>query len=151
MTIRFDGGCPDVAGLPGDLIRDADGEPYMERWYVSEDRSVRFHHILRSDPDRDLHDHPWDFTSFLLSGSYVEVSSSGERRFAAPVVLRREAEFAHRLILDDGPVWSYVVTGPVRREWGFHAGGWVPWYEYLGVSDASPFRPRRRRKAYVFE
>lgn len=153
-ALTFTAGVPDVDGLAGDLIRDRAGGVYMERWYLGEDRSVRFHHILRSDPDRDLHDHPWDFTSLLLSGSYVEVSGAGERLFVAPVVLVRSAEFAHRLILEDGPVWSYVVTGPVRRRWGFHTEvGWMSWNEYLGVpeEDLPPSRRRRRRRPYILE
>jgi hypothetical protein len=33
---------------------------------------VKLHHILRSDDDRDLHDHPWSFLSIVLKGGYWE-------------------------------------------------------------------------------
>lgn len=52
---------------------------YMRRWWLipaAEDKgrkAVRVHHILRSDLDRALHDHPWDNASFLLRGGYWEV------------------------------------------------------------------------------
>jgi hypothetical protein len=35
--------------------------------------AARLHHILRSDHDRALHDHPWPNASFVLSGGYWEV------------------------------------------------------------------------------
>lgn len=63
--------------------------PYMLRWWLFgtskklDDhgnpqprrpfgRSFYFHCFLRSDDDRALHDHPWDFTSIILFGSYRE-------------------------------------------------------------------------------
>jgi hypothetical protein len=50
------------------------GSPYMERWQFVDRPSfgARVHHILRSDWDRALHDHPWDFTSVILTGGYYE-------------------------------------------------------------------------------
>jgi len=52
---------------------------YMERWWLVEAaadktrKAVRLHHVLRSDLDRALHDHPWDNASLLLRGGYWEV------------------------------------------------------------------------------
>lgn len=121
-------------GLPRDDLV-IDGELYMRRYYLerTKQRSVRFHQIFLSDRGHDLHDHPWDFTSFVLSGRYVELNPLGQQEFAAPTVIHRSAESLHRLVLPDGPVWTYVITGPVRRKWGFQtAGRWVPWDEYKG-------------------
>ena len=51
----------------------------------------------------------------------------------------RKAEAAHRLDLLDGPMWTYVTTGPVRRRWGFHTEqGWVHWSRYLAAGVAVP-------------
>jgi hypothetical protein len=50
---------------------------YMHRWLVRTPWfTLRIHHILRSDNERDLHDHPFDFTSFIFKGSYTEVTDS---------------------------------------------------------------------------
>lgn len=64
-------------------IRSADGrEVYMGRWwlfnpYDNETRerrfkwspwSIRIHHIMRPDADRDLHDHPWNARTVILRG-----------------------------------------------------------------------------------
>lgn len=130
--VSFCTGEPDTSGLPRDEIRLA-GELYMERFYLSEDRNVRLHHILMSDPDRDLHDHPWDFVSVLLTGAYRETTETDEAAYSAPAVIARSAETLHRLTLLEGPMWTYVVTGPVRRRWGFATpDGWVDWTEYEG-------------------
>lgn len=126
-----------VAGL--EIVLD--GEPYMERCFLvggprERGPSARFHLILRSDPGRDLHDHPWDFTSVILRGAYTEVTHTGETTYRAGDVIVRRAEDPHRLILDDGPVWTLVRTGPVRRRWGFHTpAGWVHWSDYAQAGE----------------
>lgn len=121
---------PDVTLAP-------DGEPYLFRWhlhYDNEHGNVFFHIQVKSDPERPLHDHPWNNMSVILAGGYDELyepfpSNSGGR---APLWRKlrvgdsvfRTAETAHRLILP--PDIPYVITlfttGPKRREWGF----WYP-------------------------
>lgn len=129
------GGEPDVSSLSRDEIR-IQGELYMERFFLSP--QMRFHHILLSDPDRDLHDHPWDFVSMILTGSYRETTATGEHLFETGSVVARTAETAHRLTLQDGPMWTFVATGPVRRRWGFHTeDGWVHWKRYERTVGAS--------------
>jgi hypothetical protein len=131
--VVFRDGAPVVDGLEVDEILGAGDVPYMARHYLRRgyDWAVQFHHLLTDDPDPDLHDHPWDFTSLLLTGGYREYSPDGAVEFRAPCVVSRRAESPHRLELLDGPMWTLVSAGPVRRRWGFHtARGWVPWREY---------------------
>jgi hypothetical protein len=118
----------DLRRLPCDRLLASGGTEYMRRYYAAHGRGqqARFHHILASDPGYDLHDHPWDFVSKLLSGTYIEHTPDGVIRYEAPCVIVRKAEQLHRLELPDGPVWSYVILGEVRRRWGFMTGhGWV--------------------------
>lgn len=110
---------------------------YMRRWLIQLTRgALRLHNIVRSDADPDMHDHPFDFTSFLLTGGYTEElpgSAGTTSRVYHPrfSIVRKRAEDLHRLDLTDGPVWTIVLTGPRRRDWGFMtAAGWVPWREY---------------------
>ena len=129
------GGLPYVDGLRYDPVRD--GDYWLDRWHVLEDRdrNVRVHCVRTSDPS-DMHDHPWDYVSTLLAGSYVEVTEHGSARYTAPCTLVRTAEHAHRLEVPDGPCWTLLVTGPVRRRWGFHTpAGWVHWRDYAGRGD----------------
>jgi hypothetical protein len=129
IAVRFVDAVPDVRALPSDLILGPDGNPYMTRHHVTE--TVRFHHLLMSDPQPDMHDHPWDFTSVLITGGYREHTLHGVVEHRAPAVVHRGATEAHRLELLDGPTWTLVATGPTRRRWGFHTtGGWVHWSRY---------------------
>jgi hypothetical protein len=147
--------CPDL------VIAPDRGEPYLYRWHILRDKavaSVYFHIQTRSDPERPLHDHPWDNTSIILSGGYDEIydprpdmPNIGLGAFRGSSMLRsavrplapmerslrkgdsvfRPAVLAHRLLLPDGVPYSMslFVTGPVKREWGF----WYPdgFHSYL--------------------
>lgn len=118
-------------------------DPYMVRYKLIETPwfAVRVHHILRSDGDRDLHDHPWSFVSIVLRGGYDELTPMtwrgdelivvATRTITAPAVIYHRAEDLHRLELDR-PAWTLVFTGPRRRHWGFQTRhGWVSWRTYL--------------------
>lgn len=134
-----------------------DLEGYMERYWVTRPvqhggvtpHCARVHHILRSDRDRHLHDHPWDCISVVLRVGYWEVvpidpdqpaSDDVAGRIKAiwrgpGSVVRRRAEDRHRLILPAGQTcWSLFLCGEKRRDWGFHVpgapGDWIIWHEY---------------------
>lgn len=51
----------------------ADTDVYLIRYYVIQSKYFNFfiHRFLRSDRD-DLHDHPWNFMTYLVSGAYRE-------------------------------------------------------------------------------
>lgn len=123
---------------------------YMRRWILRTPRgTLRLHNILRSDEGRDLHDHPFNFTSLILRGGYVEhrpgclcgihgILPSGNVvlpcRFYGPgSVVRRNATDLHRLELVNGLAWTVVITGRYFRRWGFQtAAGWVDYEHYQG-------------------
>lgn len=129
-AIRFLDSCPDVTGLDRDEIRQQ-GRLYMERYYVGVGYE-RLHHIVESD-NEFLHNHPWDFVSVLLTGGYAETTLGGHmEEYWAPCLLAREAKTFHRLTLLDGPMWTFVTTGPVINTWGFLTDeGFVNHREYL--------------------
>ena len=123
---------------------------YMRRWRLGFQRwpGFRLHHIVRSDADRELHDHPFSFVSIILRGGYWEHLADGTRTWHGPgSILFRSAEVLHRLELPR-PAWTFVFRGPIRRPWGFMtAFGWVPWQrftagrssEVVGSPPSSPF------------
>ncbi len=134
-AVTFLNGAPDTTGLPCDKLSNGDQGEYMRRYHLeyTRDRAIRFHHILASDPGSDLHDHPWDFVSVMLAGTYLEHTPSGTVRYEAPCVILRKAEQLHRLELV-APVWTYVVCGRARRKWGYATTrGWIPWTAYPGT------------------
>lgn len=113
------------------------GEPYLIRYYIyprnprsdlDERPSIKIHKILKSDDDDFLHDHPWDFASLILKGKYYEeLEESRIKKFRPGKINFKPARQFHRLHLKTDKVWTLVVTGKRKREWGF----FVPWEEYL--------------------
>jgi hypothetical protein len=59
------------------IIGDEQGTAYMVRYFISKPNTkakgrIYIHQFLRSDHDRALHDHPWNFISIILKGGYWE-------------------------------------------------------------------------------
>lgn len=120
---------------------------YMRRWRLIHRKwfGVRLHHIVRSDADRELHDHPFTFVSIILWGGYYEHTVDGRCTWYGPgSIVVRSADVLHRLKLEretvqvwpaydrDIPAWTLVFRGPLRREWGFLTGkGWVHWLTFV--------------------
>lgn len=115
------------------------GHLYMRRWKILPESTwrggLRLHQIMRSD-DRMMHDHPWNFVSFGLNGTYVEETPRGVEVFEAPFVNRKKATDLHMLTVGD-PVWTVVVHGRKQRQWGFQTStGWRPAAAARKVRDA---------------
>lgn len=115
--------------------------PYLFRWHLSK-RSTQANDYLHlqvdSDPERPLHDHPWDNMTVILSANGYDELVQCEppygpvdtvRRRHGEVVFRK-AQLAHRLILP--PSVPYVLTrfftGPKVQPWGFWIGD--QWWDY---------------------
>lgn len=146
-----------------DIIKDKPDGPslYLRRFYLTMRARPRWwpqrwkwyrlflHNILRSDDDRGFHDHPWNFTSIILAGKYVESIFYPNNRMMRHrkritrwlSVLRNSATHTHRVEIVR-PVWSLVIASEATREWGFWIDGqqvpgvvvpdrWVMWREYL--------------------
>jgi hypothetical protein len=138
---------PDLVISPGH-----EQKPYLYRWEltpnpVRHERGGTYFHIqVASDPERPLHDHPWDNASVILAGGYCELLNRAPWADAVTVELQRrpgdfiprQAEWAHRLILPDGIPYtmSLFTMGPRYRRWGFWTPqGWVDASEVSRVED----------------
>lgn len=130
--------------------------PNGRSWWRKLLPSIRVHHIVRADNDRDLHDHPWNARTILLFGSYLEERYADETpRGAAMRELRHpgsdEREYFMRKAGDTatlrfrqfhriervspGGVWTLFITWRYAGTWGFDVDGVkVPWREYLGAT-----------------
>jgi hypothetical protein len=77
------------------VIINCDREPYLIRWYVIRTKpfAVFIHKFIRSDEDRALHDHPWNFLVIPIWRGYYEHSEPWQRsttpnEIVAPFTIR---------------------------------------------------------------
>ena len=110
------------------LIRDKKtGDPYLERFYIFlKDRksfpfNIFLHRIIKSDLN-GLHDHPWNYRTFILSGGYYEELYNHDKlHWRKPFSYRfYKAETFHRIELKENiQCWTIFIPGIRRQEWGF--------------------------------
>jgi len=122
---------------------------YLHRYYLLPKNrflNVYLHRFQEADPGRDLHDHPWWSLSVVVKGRYVEQHSEagGEVRTRTLGGIRRLAlrrpTTRHTITwVAPGGCWTIFVTGPKRREWGFHTrAGWIHNDHYDAVQTPMP-------------
>lgn len=145
--------------------------PYAERWVLNLGPlgSLRLHHWFRSDDKRAKHDHPSDFITLVLKGSYIDLCNGKGRYPITPeqcgtckgfpgqrcdfcgngmrnecmvpgTIRRRKAEHQHTVAVEPGGCWTLLYFWPERREWGF----WV------ARKDTGKLRFRKHNK-YFYE
>ena len=115
---------------------------HMTKLHLGDGRVV--HRFSAADgPDSDPHDHPWPFSSRIISGGYVEQVFDLSNPAAPPVEIERrpgdefrnEAGTIHRIIrLLEPECWTVITPGPHERTPGFyqfrHDGAWHRfWHE----------------------
>jgi len=109
--------------LDSRVIINCEKDPYLKRWYLRRkpNLAIFIHKFIRSDEDRALHDHPWDFIVIPIWRGYVEFNDEGSRR-VWPIIssVRRSAEYRHRVeLIKRKPAWSIFIRLKRRRMWGF--------------------------------
>jgi len=127
---------------PDFIIGGADTPQILRWWVIPRNRwfNIYLHHILRSDEDRALHDHPWWNVSIILRGGYWEHTPNARIWRSAGSIVPRGGKSAHRLEIDSARAERAVtlfITGPLFRTWGFHCPkGWVPWKDFVDDRDS---------------
>jgi hypothetical protein len=117
------------------VIVNCDRDPFLYRWFVIRtDRLALFvHQFVRSDEDRALHDHPWNFIVIPIWRGYIEHNDKGSRRVWPIISARfRKAEYRHRVELIGGKsAWSLFFRFKSYREWGFWPkDGFILWNKW---------------------
>jgi len=123
--------------LPHFTIPDADGNPYLTRYYLfGKDRAfgnIFLHHFHKSDSDTDpdgtllLHNHPWPWSfSLILLGGYTEElrmpdDTVSQKDYPAGSFNYLNHQHFHRVELIEKDGWSLFFTGwrSKKRSWGF--------------------------------
>lgn len=109
--------------------RDHQAEHYITRWRIV--RTPAFGVLLHriSSPDLPVyHDHPWDFVTITLVGCYSE--NRPGRTLNRRRIRFRRGESPHYIAELHSPVvWSLLLVGRRRREWGYitEADGGYRW------------------------
>lgn len=117
------------------------GVTYLRRLRIVQTPWFGFyvHWVYLPDKDRDPHDHPWNFWSFVARGGYTEaITDSPEaldnqrieqhKRFS---LHRMSTGRAHAISLLEPRTITVLLVGRRSRDWGFWtAAGWVPWRDY---------------------
>ena len=120
-------------------IKSQQGEIHFRRWKIIESKffNIYIHQILKPDEDVHLHDHPWNFLSFILANGYWEQLEEQPYIHLPFSILYRKAEQAHsiRFFIDEQEnkaCWTFVITGKRKRDWGYilDDGSWINNKEY---------------------
>lgn len=118
-------------------IYSKDGVLHFRRWllfYLPYFR-IYFHHILESDKDKHMHDHPWHFISIIVSGGYEEKSFNGKeikkntyKPFSFVFHKRKDG---HQIKLLK-PTKTIVIAFGKKTDWGYllENNKWINHIEY---------------------
>jgi hypothetical protein len=104
-----------------------EGALYMERyrmWDSIGDTHARVHRIMRPDHDRDLHNHPFTYRTFVLDGWYIEMYLDAHgvertRTIEAGQTSYSSGTFHRIAAVSPGGVTTLFVMGPDSGRWGF--------------------------------
>ncbi len=123
------------------IILDREGKnPYLIRYYYLNLRPFArlvIHQFMQSDPE-GLHDHPWPFQNYILSGGYWEHTVEGKFWREPGYLGSVGADFLHRVELDPKKaggeeIWTLFMMGPKVKSWGFldEDGKWIQHNTYI--------------------
>jgi hypothetical protein len=114
-------------------IVSRNGLHLITRWRLNTPLGYVFLHKMRNaDVEPDLHDHPWPFLSFIVHGGYIEKIPSGLRHWRRWSSHRMKATDMHRIVDVEPHTWTLLLTGTVKRKWGFLTDqGWVRHDTYM--------------------
>jgi hypothetical protein len=136
------------------VIPNCDRDTYLFRWYIFKTKRITLfvHKFIRSDEDRCLHDHPWNFLVIPIWQGYIEHSdyicpcfmcqnhpTMAPHRIAVkrrvwPIIGSRFrfGTYRHRVeLIEDKPSWSLFFHFSRFRDWGFWMPeGFVKWAKF---------------------
>jgi len=109
------------------------GKPYLERYFAAgwnpttrrPSASIFLHHFVASDPDDQVHSHPWVWSaSLILAGGYREHRCSADgttitHEYRPGDVNVLEANDKHRIDLLGADCWTLFLAGEFAQPWSF--------------------------------
>lgn len=116
-------------------IRSKDGRLHFRRWRILSTPwfSIFVHGIYQRDEDKHLHNHPWDYVSIVLKGTYIEATKNWKpdwsncwdftTRGPLSIVSRDAGQYHKVATIVDGPVYSLFFTSSRYNHWGYSVEG----------------------------
>lgn len=128
-----------------------DGDLYLTRTYLtgrSQDGwpvGAFIHHFHRGDKDRELHNHPWNYSlGVILAGGYSEerrMPDGSVKTFMlnpGSINIIRANDFHRVDLLDkENGCWTLFFRWKRIQDWGFwdrNTKVFTPWREFLGIA-----------------
>lgn len=135
---------------PHKHLYDLDGSLYMGRWRVVDEGTrgskilailtgythIRLHRICRADHDRELHNHPFDYRTYVAKGFYAEQyeepppqrwayeTHHGYRFVHVGGTATGSHEKFHRIdLIPTEGVWTMFCMKADKGDWGFERDG----------------------------
>jgi hypothetical protein len=110
--------------------------PLLTRYklFQSKIADLNIHILHRSDEDRELHSHPWNFVTLVLWNGYIEHLPENKSRRIKPFrILYRPASWVHRVeIIENKPAVTLSLMSRKTTDWGFFtSSGFVHWKDFL--------------------
>lgn len=107
-------------------IKSKTGDVHFKRWEILKTPwgSIWLHAIYKADTDKHLHNHPWDFTSVVLKGSYIEQTTLGNKRqYPGKINVRNGAHYHKILEVESPVVYTLFFASKPKRQWGYRVVG----------------------------
>lgn len=112
---------------------------YFTRYTIIETPwfALLLHRMHNPDPNVYLHDHPFNFWTFVLWGGYTELNKKGYEKVGWLNLKKHFAKHFHSIVKVDRGTTTLVFRGRRYRRWGFDIDGkWTDAKKYLqGESD----------------
>jgi hypothetical protein len=108
------------------------GQPYLNRYFLAgwnpwtkrPGSTVYLHHFVASDPQDEVHSHPWAWgASLILVGGYREyrcdAAGSHMREYRPGETNVVGTQDQHRVELLEADCWTLFLVGAYAQPWGF--------------------------------
>ena len=107
-------------------IKSKTGIVHFRRWELLKTPwfSVWIHGIYSADKDQYLHNHPWDYCSWVLKGSFIEKTDAGENKMTPGSFVNRDGSLFHKIqSVIESPVYTLFIATQPKRDWGYMVNG----------------------------
>lgn len=108
-------------------IKSKEGILHFKRWELLKTPwfSIYFHGIYKADEDEHLHNHPWNYTSICVWGSFFELSENSVSLITPFNISRQKSSRFHKIWkLKSKSVYTlFFVSNRIEGDWGYLVDG----------------------------